>query len=77
MLVRFILTGRLIQELLQFQKERIYINDDVFKQVKYQVRFEWGIRRGTGCLRNAFAVSDLIKRHCPDNVISVIAFGEQ
>ncbi|ULO04759.1 2-phosphosulfolactate phosphatase [Paenibacillus sp. 19GGS1-52] len=30
-----------------------------------------------GCLRNAFAVSDFIKRHYPDEVISVIACGEQ
>ncbi|MDQ0896833.1 2-phosphosulfolactate phosphatase [Paenibacillus sp. V4I7] len=30
-----------------------------------------------GCLRNAFAVSDFIKRHYPGDVISVIACGEQ
>lgn len=29
-----------------------------------------------GCLRNAFAVSDFIKRHYPGKVISVIACGE-
>ncbi len=30
-----------------------------------------------GCLRNAFAVSNFIKSHYPDKVISVIACGEQ
>nr|WP_276322266.1 2-phosphosulfolactate phosphatase [Cohnella luojiensis] len=30
-----------------------------------------------GCLRNAFAVSDFINRHYPNDVISVFACGEQ
>lgn len=38
---------------------------------------ESGVFTIAGCVRNAFAASDFIKKHYPDKVISVIACGER